>query len=798
MKGKRIELILNYAVIQANKLGHEYLTIECLFRSLLEDEEVCAVLKECGVPIHLLKKECDELLETKDYFSYLSKDMQEALSKVHFADEELRKIARENGIIYQPEISLSLQRVIQRAAIHLQSSGKKDIMGINLLVAIFHEKENYVVSLMEKYGVTKLNVLSIVAHGIDRPLNHNGSEKTHLENIQHELGGEGAHGATAVESIVDKFCLNLNREVADKKIDPLIGREDEVERMAQILARRRKNNPLLVGEAGVGKTSLAEGLAYKIVHNEVPQSLKNAVIYSLDMAQVIAGTKYRGDFEERLKNILKALEKLKSAECEPILFIDEIHTIMGAGSTSGGSMDASNLLKPALSKGQLKCIGSTTYEEFRKHIEKDSAFSRRFQKIDVHEPDASDTYKILSGLKVHYENHHGVKYSPSILKLIVDLGLKHLTDRFNPDKSIDIMDEVGAMIKILPEDKKHTNVQKKDVESIVSKMAKIPKMSVQVNEKEKLKNLLQNLKLYIYGQDEACEKVADAILLSRSGLSQDEKPLASFLFAGPTGVGKTELAKRLSVELGSQLFRFDMSEYMEKHSVSKLIGAPPGYIGHEEGGLLTDSIKKSPHAILLLDEIEKAHPDIFNILLQVMDHGKLTDAKGRTTDFRNVVIIMTSNAGAREFDAKTIGLSNTTIETLDEAAGVQLQKSKRDLALKNFFTPEFRNRLDGIIFFNKLAMPQILKVVDKFIGLLDHKLNGLGIELEISHSAREQLANIGFDPLLGARPIQRIVDQEIKKPLSHEIIFGKLEKGGKVIVDFDPKTKKFIFQMSEN
>jgi ATP-dependent Clp protease ATP-binding subunit ClpA len=781
MKSKRLENIVNSAVVKANTLNHEYLTLECIFLFLLDDEEVQRVLEECGANVAELKKETENYLLDQENFSILSDDEIAHLSEEQFADEEIRKIASQNGVKYQPEISLALQRVIQRAAIHVQSSGKKEIYGINLLVAIFNEQENYVSYLLESQGVEKFDVIKLVAHGVDKPLNHEANSTIH--NIRDEFGS-GEKEKEKV-SALEEYCVNLNLEVSKNRIDPIIGREDEIERVAQILSRRRKNNPLLVGEAGVGKTAIAEGLAYKIVHNEVPDVLKGAIVYSLDLASLLAGTKFRGDFEQRLKNVIKELTKFnENNQTQAVLFIDEIHTIMGAGSTSGGSMDASNLLKPALSNGTLRCIGSTTYEEFRKHIEKDSAFNRRFQKVDVNEPTLEDTYRILQGLKSKFEDHHQVKYSNQILKLIVDLAAKHITDRQNPDKSIDVLDEIGAMIRILPENKRHTNITKKDVETIIAKLARIPKMTVATDERDKLKNLKSDLLLSIYGQDEACNLVADAIILSRSGLSHDEKPMGSFLFTGPTGVGKTELAKKLAELLGVHLERFDMSEYMEKHSVSKLIGAPPGYVGHDEGGILTDVIKKHPHAILLLDEIEKAHPDIFNVLLQIMDHGKLTDAKGRTTDFRNVVIIMTSNAGAREMDTGSIGLTQV----------VSSNTSKRDQAIKNYFSPEFRNRLDKIIHFNKLDDAHILKIVDKFIIILESKLNKMGIDLDVSQNAREHLAKVGFDPKMGARPLARIVDNEIKKPLSQEILFGKLEKGGRVLVDFDVSTQKISFK----
>ncbi|MBY0413371.1 MAG: ATP-dependent Clp protease ATP-binding subunit ClpA [Bdellovibrionales bacterium] len=774
----KLEVIINSAVVKANLLRHEYLTLELVFKAILEDQQVRNILESCKADLHVLEHELDAFIATADNFSYLSEDAVEELSLKQFADQELRQLAKENGISYQPEISLGLQRVIQRAAIHVQSSGKKDILGANILVAFFNEPESFVCYLLEAHGVEKFDVVRLIAHGIDRPVN---AETGINEAIRNEFG----EAAEKPKSALEEYCTNLNNEVIKGKIDPIVGRDEEIERVCQILSRRRKNNPLLVGEAGVGKTAIAEGLAFRIVNNDVPDILKPAIVFSLDLASLLAGTKYRGDFEQRLKNVLKELKNYNEEKNqEAILFIDEIHTIMGAGATSGGSMDASNLLKPALSSGELRCIGSTTYEEYRKFIEKDAAFSRRFQKVDVLEPTPDDTQKILLGLRQKFEEHHNVKYSNAIIKLIVDLAAKHITDRKNPDKSIDVIDEVGAMIRILPADKRHIDITQKDVETVVAMMAKIPKMSVATDERDKLRSLKSNLKLLIFGQDDAVNKVADAILLSRSGLANDQKPMGSFLFTGPTGVGKTELAKQLARELGIHLERFDMSEYMEKHSVAKLIGAPPGYVGHDNGGLLTDVMKKHPHAVLLLDEIEKAHPDIFNILLQIMDHGTLTDSHGRSTDFRNVVIIMTSNAGAKEMEGGAIGLG----KNLDH------QSAKRDLAIKSFFTPEFRNRLDSIVHFNKLGDDQVLKIVDKFLIQLETKLSEKNVELVVEEKTRIHLAKVGFDPQMGARPLARIIDHEIKKPLSHEILFGKLEKGGTVVVSIDENDHKIVFK----
>ncbi|MDD0853821.1 ATP-dependent Clp protease ATP-binding subunit ClpA [Halobacteriovorax sp. GB3] len=766
---KKLEIIINEAIKKANELRHEYLTLEGVLLAMLDDEEVIDVLKACGADLKEIEIELMQFLDDATNFSILSDSQIQELSEKQFVDEELRKLAADSGIQYQPEISLSLQRVIQRAAIHVQSAGKRQIKGINLLVALFQEKESFALYLLHKQGIERFDVVKAIAHGVDEPIT---SEADEVDLIEHEAE-EGDSHKKKKETALEEFSINLNKLAEKNKIDPLIGRQEEITRIIETLCRRRKNNPLLVGEAGVGKTAIAEGLAFAIVNDAVPEVLEGTTIFSLDMAALLAGAKFRGDFEQRLKGVIRELEKRNDRGDKTILFIDEIHTVMGAGATTGGSMDASNLLKPALSAGRIRCMGSTTHEEYRKFIEKDHAFSRRFQKIDIDEPSIEDTYKILKGLKPRFEEHHGVKYPNTVLKAAVDLAEKYISDRKNPDKSLDVIDEAGARIQLLPASKRKSSISKKDVEQVVAKLARIPEVSVESNEKVKLKSLKENLGLLIYGQDEAVSKVSDAILMSRSGLGHEDKPMASFLFAGPTGVGKTELARQLGIQLGSHLERFDMSEYMEKHTVSKLIGAPPGYVGYESGGLLTDAVKKHPHCILLLDEIEKAHPDIFNILLQVMDHGVLTDAQGRSTDFRNVVIIMTTNAGAREMDSGSIGLgSNTNVNV-----------NRRDQRIKQYFSPEFRNRLDSIIHFNKLDDQFLVQIVEKFLMQLESKLSTKNVEIEVSESAKLWLAKEGFDPKMGARPIARLIDQKLKKPLSTEVLFGELEKGGKVKVD---------------
>jgi ATP-dependent Clp protease ATP-binding subunit ClpA len=768
MISPQLELILNKAIRKANEHKHEFLTLENVLLAMLEDAMVVDVLRDCGVKLDELRKDLEGFIADKSNFSLLADEDIEELNQKQFGNEQLREAARENGIRYQPEISMALQRVIQRAAIHIQSSGKKTIQAINLLVALFSEKESHAIYFLNKQGVERVDVVEKIAHGTDRP------------NTQPEEGRESQENdgpfrkEEKFEKALADFTVNLNEEARLGRLDPTIGRADEIQRITQILCRRRKNNPILVGDAGVGKTAIAEGLAQAIVDGKVPGPLAKTTVYSLDMASLLAGTKFRGDFEERLKIVLQAMEK-KNSKDGSILFIDEIHTIIGAGATSGGSMDASNLLKPALSKGQLRCMGSTTFEEYRKYFEKDAALNRRFQKVDVPEPSLEDTYQILQGLKPRLEEHHGVKYSDEVVQTAVNLSQKHISDRKLPDKAIDVMDELGAYLRLKPDWVQGREATIAEAEYIVAKIARIPEKSVSGNEREKLQNLERDLKMLIFGQNEAIEKVTNSIIMSRSGLGNTQKPIASFLFAGPTGVGKTELAKQLALQMGVNFLRLDMSEYMEKHTVSKLIGAPPGYVGFDQGGALTDAVHKTPYTVLLLDEIEKAHSDIYNILLQVMDHGALTDSNGRTTDFRNVILIMTSNAGAKDMEAGAIGLSGKV--------GGEINTAKRDQAIRQFFTPEFRNRLDAVIHFNRLKPINVEAIVEKFLMELEGQLLEKKVELEVTSEARAWLARHGFDDKLGARPVGRLVDEKIKKPLAHEILFGRLEKGGRVVVD---------------
>ncbi|MFD3305937.1 ATP-dependent Clp protease ATP-binding subunit ClpA [Alteromonas macleodii] len=735
MLNKELEQTLNNAFVFAREHRHEFMTVEHLLLALLDNSAARDALKACGADIEAIKSEL--LAFVKDTTPLI-------------LDDQLNE--RET----QP--TLGFQRVLQRAVFHVQSSGKDEVTGANVLVAIFSEQESQAVYILKKADVTRLDVVNFISHGVskaddDEPVNPEASEEA-------EAGEEGG-------SALSKYATDLNRHAKDGKIDPLIGRDSEVERTIQILCRRRKNNPLLVGEAGVGKTAIAEGLAYRIVNEDVPDVIAESTVYSLDLGGLLAGTKYRGDFEKRLKAILKELGKDKNA----ILFIDEIHTIIGAGAASGGVMDASNLLKPKLSSGELRCIGSTTYQEYQGIFEKDRALARRFQKVDVTEPSVSDTTKILLGLKSRYEEHHNVRFTQKAIQAAAELSAKYINERHLPDKAIDVMDEAGASQRLLPPSKRKKTIGVGDIEQIIAKMARIPEKSVSASDKEVLKNLGRNLKMVVFGQDKAIETLNDAILLSRSGLGAEAKPIGSFLFAGPTGVGKTEVTQQLAKIMGVELVRFDMSEYMERHAVSRLIGAPPGYVGFDQGGLLTDAVIKNPYSVVLLDEIEKAHSDIYNILLQVMDHGTLTDNNGRKVDFRNVVLVMTTNAGVQETVRKSIGFKQQ-----DHSHDAMSEINK-------VFTPEFRNRLDGIIWFNHLDPETILQVVDKFIIELQAQLDVKGVSLEVTSAARAYMAEKGYDKAMGARPMARVIKDDLKKELANELLFGELSKGGNVKVD---------------
>jgi ATP-dependent Clp protease ATP-binding subunit ClpA len=740
MIAQELEVSLHMAFVEARQARHEFITVEHLLLALLDNPSAAEVLRACACNIEDLRK-----------------------SLQNFIADNTPILPPNSEADTQP--TLGFQRVIQRAIMHVQSTsnGKKEVTGANVLVAIFGEKDSHAVYYLHQQGVTRLDVVNYISHGITKaPQGEEKGKEKGEEEREQEQGREQT-------SPLEQYTMNLNQLARDGKIDPLIGREAEVERVIQVLCRRRKNNPLLVGEAGVGKTAIAEGLAWRIVKNEVPEILDKSVVYSLDMGALLAGTKYRGDFEQRLKAVLKQLKNNAHA----ILFIDEIHTLIGAGSASGGTLDASNLLKPALATGQLKCIGATTYNEYRGIFEKDHALSRRFQKIDVTEPTVAQTIEILKGLKSRFEEHHGVKYSAGAITAAAELSAKYINDRHLPDKAIDVIDEAGAAQRILPVNKRKKTVGKTEVEDIIAKIARIPPQTVSSDDRTQLKNLERNLKNVVFGQDPAIEALASAIKMARSGLGKPDKPIGSFLFSGPTGVGKTEVAKQLAFTLGIELIRFDMSEYMERHAVSRLIGAPPGYVGFDQGGLLTEAISKKPHAVLLLDEIEKAHPDIFNILLQVMDHGTLTDNNGRKADFRNVIIIMTTNAGAELLNKRAIGFANTR-EVGDEMAEI-----------KRIFTPEFRNRLDAIISFRALDEEIILRVVDKFLMQLEDQLHEKKVDITFSDALRKHLAKKGFDPVMGARPMARLIQDTIRKALADELLFGRLANGGKVAVDVD-------------
>jgi len=738
MLNKALELTLNDAFRLARERRHELMTVEHLLVALLDNPDAAEVLRACGLNFEQLKEEL---------ISYIDR------STPTFDEQD-------DGADTQP--TLGFQRVLQRAVFHVQSSGNAEVSGANVLVAIFSEQESQAVYLLNKHDITRLDIVNYISHGIARS-----QDEPMDEHIADEE--EMAAASEEQQTHLKRFCTNLNVQAQEGKIDPLIGRDDELERCAQILCRRRKNNALLVGEAGVGKTAIAEGLAYRIVNKQVPDILEEAVIYSLDMGGLLAGTKYRGDFEKRFKQLLKELGEKEHA----ILFIDEIHTIIGAGAASGGVLDASNLLKPLLSSGQLKCIGSTTYTEFKNIFEKDRALVRRFQKVDVSEPSVEDTTKILMGLKERYEDHHGIRYTQPAIKAAAELAAKYINERHLPDKAIDVMDEAGAQQRLLPPSKRKKTVGVQDIEAIIAKIARIPEQSVSRTDQDILKQLDRNLKMVVFGQDEAIDKLSSAIRLSRSGLGNEHTPIGSFLFAGPTGVGKTEVTQQLAKAMGIELIRFDMSEYMERHAVSRLIGAPPGYVGFDQGGLLTDAVIKQPHSVLLLDEIEKAHPDVYNILLQVMDNGTLTDNNGRKADFRNVIIVMTTNAGVRETVRKSIGFK-------------QQDHSHDAMAeINRTFTPEFRNRLDGIVWFNHLSEEVILQVVDKFITELQAQLDRKGVSLEVESKAIDWLAKKGYDKQMGARPMGRIIQEHLKKPLANEILFGHLTRGGQVKVSLD-------------
>ena len=744
MIAQELEVSLHMAFVEARQQRHEFITVEHLLLALLDNPSAAEVLRACSANVDDLRK-----------------------SLANFIKDNTPQVAGSDDVDTQP--TLGFQRVIQRAIMHVQSTGngKKEVTGANVLVAIFGEKDSHAVYYLHQQGVTRLDVVNFIAHGIKKsdPPEPTKAGESAAEN---EEGSE----KNEKQSPLEQYTQNLNQLAKDGKIDPLIGRHFEVERVIQILCRRRKNNPLLVGEAGVGKTAIAEGLAWRITQKDVPEILAEAQVYSLDMGALLAGTKYRGDFEQRLKGVLKALKDKPNG----VLFIDEIHTLIGAGAASGGTLDASNLLKPALSSGQLKCIGATTFTEYRGIFEKDAALSRRFQKVDVVEPSVQETVDILKGLKSRFEEHHGVKYAVAALQAAAELSAKYINDRHLPDKAIDVIDEAGAAQRILPVGKRKKIITKTEVEEIVAKIARIPPANVSNDDRGKLKTLERDLKSVVFGQDKALDVLASSVKMARSGLGKDDKPIGCFLFSGPTGVGKTEAAKQLAYIMGIELIRFDMSEYMERHAVSRLIGAPPGYVGFDQGGLLTEAVTKKPHCVLLLDEIEKAHPDIFNVLLQVMDHGTLTDNNGRKADFRNVIIVMTTNAGAETMNKATIGFTNPR-EAGDEMADI-----------KRLFTPEFRNRLDATVSFKALDETVILRVVDKFLLQLETQLAEKRVEVTFTDTLRKYLGKKGFDPLMGARPMQRLIQDTIRRALADELLFGRLTDGGRLTVDMKVTT----------
>ncbi|MCC7037151.1 MAG: ATP-dependent Clp protease ATP-binding subunit ClpA [Alphaproteobacteria bacterium] len=747
MLSRQLEQTLHRALAHANARHHEFATLEHLLLALTDDQDAVAVMRACGVDLDLLKQEVSHYIDT------------ELQNLVHPASEEAKPTS-------------SFQRVLQRAAIHVQSSGREEVTGANVLVALFSERESNAVFFLQEQEMTRFDAVNYISHGIAKVPGQAEARTVHGANDDAQEENVIKKGREAL----DAYCINLNNKAINGKIDPLIGRESEVDRTIQVLCRRSKNNPLYVGDPGVGKTAIAEGLARRLTEGAVPDVLKNATIYALDMGSLLAGTRYRGDFEERIKAVLTELQAIEGS----VLFIDEIHTVIGAGATSGGAMDASNLLKPSLSSGSLRCIGSTTYKEYRNHFEKDRALVRRFQKIDVNEPNIEDAIRILKGLKPYYEEHHKVTYSEEAIRAAVELSARYIGDRKLPDKAIDVIDEAGAAQMLLPEDKRKKVIGLADIEATVSKIARIPPKTISKDDKEALANLERDLRTLVFGQDQAIEALTSAIKLSRAGLREPEKPIGSYLFSGPTGVGKTEVARQLAKSLGVELTRFDMSEYMERHSVSRLIGAPPGYVGFDQGGMLTDKIDQHPHSVVLLDEIEKAHPDLFNILLQVMDYGKITDNNGKTVDCRNIILIMTTNAGASDMAKATMGFERTTREGDDEEA------------INRTFTPEFRNRLDAVIPFKALSPATIGRVVDKFIMQLEAQLGDRGVTIELTSEARQWLGKKGYDPAMGARPLGRVIQEHVKKPLAEELLFGRLTKGGAVKIGV--KAEKLVFE----
>ena len=752
-----LEQSLHRALRLANERRHEFATLEHLLLSLCEDSDAKSVMRACNVDVDQLR---DQLVE--------------------YLEDELATLVAEVGDDAKP--TAGFQRVIQRAVYHVQSSGRDEVTGANVLVAIFAERESHAVYFLQEQDMTRLDAVSYISHGIAKAPGM--SERRPVTGADEKAEDDSSNGEKVVKEgseALDAYCVDLNEKARAGRIDPVIGREQELERTIQILCRRQKNNPLFVGDPGVGKTAIAEGLARRIVLGEVPEVLKNTTIFALDMGTLLAGTRYRGDFEERLKAVMQELENHEDA----ILFIDELHTVIGAGATSGGAMDASNMLKPALASGSIRCMGSTTYKEYRGYIEKDRALLRRFQKIDVNEPSLDDAVKILQGLKPYFEDYHKIRYTNEAVKAAVELSAKYINDRKLPDKAIDIIDEVGAAQMLVPDSRRKKTIGVKDVENVVAKIARIPPKTVSKDDKASLKNLDGELKGVVYGQDQAIDALATAFKMSRAGLREPEKPIGSYLFSGPTGVGKTEVARQLARIMGMELIRFDMSEYMERHTVSRLIGAPPGYVGFDQGGMLTDAIDQHPHAVLLLDEIEKAHPDLFNILLQIMDYGKLTDHNGKKIDFRNVVLIMTTNAGASEMSKNAIGFGRGTKD--DEG----------DEAIKRLFTPEFRNRLDAVIGFGHLPREVIYRVVDKFVDDLETQLGDRKVEIKLTGKAREWLADKGYDRLYGARPLARVIQEHVKKPLADELLFGALAKGGRVTVDEKGGELTFGFKARE-